>query len=169
MDVHTAIRTRRAVRKFTDQAVPEEVVLDIVNAGRLAGSAKNMQPWKFILVRDRSALVWLSECGTYAGHLAGAAFAVAVLTFDPAQRWSIMFDAGRAVQNMVLEAWQHGIGTVMATIYEPERARELLQFPEDWHIRVAVSFGYPAEDTTARPPRKEGRQQLAEVLRWDTW
>ena len=169
MEVDTAIRTRRAVRKFTAQPVPEDVLLDILHAGRLAGSAKNMQPWKFVVVRDKAALQLLSECGTYAGHLAGASVAIAILTLDPDQRWSIMFDAGRAVQNMVLEGWHHGLGSVMATIYEPERARELLQFPDDWHIRVAISFGYPLKDPLEHPARKEGRQSIDEVVRWDTW
>lgn len=169
MDIHSAIRTRRAVRDFTGQPIPDDVLRGILNAGRLAGSAKNKQPWRFIAVRDRDTLQALSECGTYAGHLAGAAVGVAIVTPDPALRWSMMFDAGRAAQNMVLQAWEHGIGSVMATIYEPERARELLKFPDDWHIRVAISFGYPAQDPTARPPRKGGRHTLEEVVHWDAW
>ena len=99
----------------------------------------------------------------------GTSVAIAILALDPDQRWSIMFVAGRAVQNMVLEGRHHGLGSVMATIYELESARELLMFPDDCHIRVVISFVYPLEDPLQHPARKEGRQSIDEVVRWDTW
>ncbi|MGB4678183.1 MAG: nitroreductase family protein, partial [Aggregatilineales bacterium] len=74
--VFEAIRTKRAVRQFTDQPIPDEIVREILNAGRLSGSSKNTQPWHFVAVRNRDTLRALSEAGTYAGHIAGAALAV---------------------------------------------------------------------------------------------
>ncbi|HLB47641.1 MAG TPA: nitroreductase family protein [Anaerolineales bacterium] len=170
MDVHEAIRTQRAVRQFADTPIPDEVVLQIVNAGRRAQSAKNMQPWHFIALRDKNRLKKLSECGTYAQHLAGAALGIAIITVHPDTRWSIMFDAGQAAAYMQLEAWELGVGSCMATIYEPDKARELLGFPEDLHLRAAISFGYPAEESKlTEPPKRGGRNTLGEVLHWERW
>ncbi|HKZ70484.1 MAG TPA: nitroreductase family protein [Anaerolineales bacterium] len=170
MQVHEAIRTKRATRNFSERPIPDEIVLQIVNAGRRAQSSKNTQPWRFIAIRDKTRLKALSETGTYASHLAGAALGVAILTTDPNARWSIMFDAGQAAAYMQLEAWELGIGSCMATIYEPDRVRELLGFPADLHIRAAISFGYPVDEVTiAAPPKKGGRQAMDEVLHWERW
>jgi nitroreductase len=141
-----------------------------LNAGRRAQSAKNQQPWQFIAIDDRQVLQELSQLGTYAGHLAGAALGVAILTPDPAQRWSIMFDAGQAAAYMQLAAWELGIGSCPATIYQPEEARELLGFPESWHIRAALSFGYPAEENMLTgAPASGGRNDLEEIVHWNSW
>lgn len=71
MDVMEAIRTKRAVRQFTDQPVPDTGVRQILDAGRHAQSSKNEQPWQFVVVRDREILEKLAGCGYFAGHLAG--------------------------------------------------------------------------------------------------
>src|SRR5690348_17821536 len=111
MNVSEAIRTKRAVRKFQDKPLPEEVVHAILNAGRRSQSSKNEQTWNFIAIRDKSILKALSECGTYAGHLAGAALAVAIVTPDPNGKFQIMFDAGQAAAFMQLAAWELGVGS----------------------------------------------------------
>lgn len=170
MDVLTAIRMKRAVRKFADKPLPEEAVQTILNAGRRAQSAKNMQPWHFIAVQDRQRLQALSECGTYAGHLAGAALGVVIVTPPISQRWSIMFDAGQAAAYMQLAAWEMGIGSVPATIYEPEKARQILGYPEDMEVNVALSFGYPANpEVLERSPQGGGRRSLEDVVHYETW
>jgi nitroreductase len=170
MNVSQAIDTKRAVRKFTEQPLTEKEVRTILNAGRRAQSAKNMQPWSFIAIQDKQTLKTLSELGTYAGHLAGAALGVAILTLDPNQRWSVMFDAGQAAAYMQLAAWEMGIGSCMATIYEPEKARELLGFPEKFHIRAAISFGYPQEKKViTAPSKKGGRESFDDVVHWERW
>jgi nitroreductase len=108
--------------------------------------------------------------GNWAGHLAGAALGVAILTPPPEQRFSIMFDAGQAAAYMQLAAWELGIGSCLATIYEYEKARELLGFPEDLHLRIAISFGYPRDEALlTRPPQKGGRQELDQIVHWDRW
>ena len=170
MQVSEAIRTKRAVRQFQDLPIPREHVIAILDAGRRAQSSKNTQPWQFVAVQNRQTLKALSETGTYASHLAGAALGVAILTPDPASRFSVMFDAGQAAAYMQLAAWELGIGSCLASIYDPEKARQILGFPEDWHVRIALSLGYPLEaDTFTRPPRQGGRKSLDEVVHWERW
>lgn len=170
MNVSEAIRTKRAVREFQDVPLPEDAILDILNAGRRAQSSKNTQPWQFIAIRDRETLRALSLMGNFALHMAGAALGVVILTPDPAVRFSIMFDAGQAAAYMQLAAWEMGIGSCLATIYEPEKARQLLGFPEDLHVRIAISFGYPQNpQAISGPPAKGGRTALDELVHWEKW
>jgi len=170
MNVSEAIRTKRAVRKFQDKPLPEDAIHAILNAGRRAQSSKNEQGWQFIAIRAKAILKALSETGTYAGHLAGAALGVAILTPDPQGKFQIMFDAGQAAAYMQLLAWELGVGSCLASIYEHEKAREILGFPPEWHLRIALSFGYPAdEEKLTAAPKKGGRRALEEIVHWDRW
>jgi nitroreductase len=170
MNVLEAIRTKRAIRKFRDEPLPDDVIHAILNAGRRSQSSKNEQAWQFIAIRDKSILEALSKCGTYAGHLAGAALAVAILTPDPEGKFQIMFDAGQAAAFMQLAAWELGVGSVPASIYEAEKARDILGFPPEWHLRIALSFGYPLEEEKlSAAPKKGGRRSLEEVVYWERW
>lgn len=170
MNVSEAIRTKRAIRKFQNKTVPEQVIHSILNAGRRSQSSKNEQAWHFIAIRDKSILGALSKCGTYAGHLAGAALAVAILTPDPTAKFQTMFDAGQAAAFMQLAAWELGVGSVPASIYEEEKAREILGFPPEWHLRIALSFGYPLDEgKISAAPKKGGRRTLEEIVHWDQW
>jgi nitroreductase len=105
MNVSEVIRTKRAVRQFQDKPLPSEAVRAILNAGRRAQSSKNTQPWQFIAVHDKATLGTMAKLGNYVGHLAGAALGVAILTHQPDQRFSVMFDAGQAAAYMQLAAW----------------------------------------------------------------
>ncbi|NJC98031.1 MAG: hypothetical protein FIB03_17130 [Anaerolineae bacterium] len=170
MDVSEAIRTKRAVRKFKVEALPEDVVNAILNAGRRSQSSKNEQGWRFIAIRDRSVLQVLSECGTWAGHLAGAALGVAILTPEPTAKFQTMFDAGQAAAFMQLAAWELGVGSVPASIYEHEKARGILGFPDEWHLRIALSLWYPLEDEKlTAAPKKGGRKPLEDIVHWEKW
>jgi nitroreductase len=170
MNVSDAIRLKRAVRKFQERTLPDEVVQAIVNAGRRSQSSKNNQGWRFIAIRDKSTLTALSACGEWAGHIAGAALCVAILTPDPTAKFQTMFDAGQAAAFMQLIAWELGVGSCPASIYEPEKAREILGFPAEWHLRIALSFGYPLkEEQLSAQPRKGGRIPLEEVVHWERW
>lgn len=170
MNVSEAIRTKRAVRKFKEEGLHDEVVKAILNAGRRSQSSKNEQGWQFIAIRNKSTLKALSECGNWAGHLAGAALAIAILTPEPAGKFQTMFDAGQAAAFMQLAAWELGVGSVPASIYEHEKAREILGFPPEWHLRIALSFGYPLdEEKLTAAPRKGGRRPLEEVVHWEKW
>lgn len=170
MEVQEAIRMKRAVRAFSTEPLKQDSIATILHAGRRAQSSKNTQPWHFIIIQEREILQALSKCGPYAGHLAEAAMAVAILTPDPAQRWSIMFDAGQAAAYMQLAAWSLGIGSCLATIYEIDEARKLLAFPADLHLHVALSFGYPLDmDDLIRAPKLGGREELETLLHYETW
>jgi len=170
MNVSEAIRTKRAVRKFQDKPLPEDVVHTILNAGRRSQSSKNEQGWQFIAIRDKAILKAISETGIYAGHLAGAALGVAILTPNPEGKFQDLFDAGQAAAYMQLAAWELGVGSCLASIYEPEKARQILGFPPDWHLRIAISFGYPADEgKLSAPPKKGGRKALEEIVHWDRW
>lgn len=170
MNVSEAIRTKRAVRQFQEKPLSEEVVRTILNAGRRSQSSKNSQAWQFIAIQKKETLKVLSACGEWAGHIAGAALAVAILTPDPAEKFQRLFDAGQAATFMQLAAWELGVGSCPASIYEMEKAREILGFPAEWHLRFVLSFGYPAEQATlTAPPKKGGRLALEDVAHWDKW
>lgn len=170
MNVSEAIRLKRAVRKFKETPLPEEVVRAILNAGRRSQSSKNEQGWNFIAIRDKAILKALSETGTYAGHLAGAALGIAIVTPNPEGKFQDLFDAGQASAYMQLAAWELGVGSCLASIYEPHRARQILGFPPDWHLRIAISFGYPADEAKlTSAPKPGGRRSLEEMVHWDTW
>ena len=170
MEVFEAIRTKRAVRVFNDKSIEDELIIQIANAGRRAQSAKNLQPWNFIVVRSKSTLHELSLLGNWADHLSGASFGIAIITPHPEERFSIMFDAGQAAAYMQLAAWDIGVGSCIATIYETEKARELLGFPRDLHARVAISFGYPSDHKSIKnAPKIGGRRTIEEVIHWEKW
>jgi nitroreductase len=170
MDVSEAIRMKRAVRQFSDQPLPHDAVLIILNAGRRAQSSKNTQPWNFIAITDKTVLKPLSECGAYAGHLARAALGVAIIHTDPGEKFQLMFDIGQTAAYMQLAGWELGIGSCLASIYEPDKARELLGFPQDMFTRIAISFGYPLDpESVIRIPRKGGRRSFDEVVHWNKW
>ena len=170
MNVYDAIRTKRAVRNFSEKPIPDENIQRILNAGRRSQSSKNTQPWHFIAITDKAILKEFSECGTWATHLAGAALGVAILTPDPTEKFQTMFDAGQAAAFMQLAAWELGIGSCPASIYEPERARAILGFPQDLQLRIALSFGYPLDQTElSASPKKGGRKEFDEVVHWNQW
>ncbi len=170
MNVAQAIREKFAVRAFLPAPLPDDVVGRILGAGRRAQSAKNSQPWQFIAVRERSTLEQLSRTGRYAGHLAGASLGVIIATPDPAQKATIMFDAGQAAAYMQLAAWEEGVGSCLASLYEPEAVRRILGIPAEWYANVAISFGY--FDPKLQPPsgvRNPGRKPMEEIVHWEKW
>jgi nitroreductase len=168
-----AIDSVRAVRTFADEALTPAELERILNAGRRAGSAKNLQRWAFVVVTERSSLAELAAVGPYAGHLAGAALAIAMVTPDPRdpdQPPSLMFDLGRAAQNMVLAAWELGIGSVPATVYDQSLARRLLGLPEGMHCEYLLSFGRPADESVLTAAnRPGGRKALAAIVHHERW
>jgi nitroreductase len=171
--VWDAIARKRAIRQFTAEPLATDDLDRILQAGRHAGSSKNRQRWTFVVCRDRDHLRELGEVGPYADHIAGAAVAIALVTPDPASTTSgrsIQFDLGLAAENMMLAAWELGVGSVPATVYEPDLARRLLGYPADHACEYILSFGYPADrrDLT-RPPRQGGRRPLVELVREERW
>ena len=142
-------------------------------AGRRAHSSKNQQRWGFIAVEDRAHLAELATLGPYAGHIAGAAVAIALVTPEPrdaGQPLSVMWDLGGAAAQMMVVAWELGVGSCPATVYEQERARELLGLPAGMHCEYILSFGYPADPSQlTAPPKAGGRRPLDEVRFRERW
>jgi nitroreductase len=169
METWQAINTVRVVRQFNDEPIRDEDLDRILNAARRTGSSKNDQVWAFIVLRDRDHLRELGAVGRYAGHLAGATVAIALITPNPATA-SMMWDLGRAAQNMVLAAWELGIGSVPATVYDHGLASRLLSLPDDRRCDFLLSFGHPADESKLTAPnRTGGRLSLSEVVHEERW
>ena len=168
-----AVRLKRAIRRFADRPLEAAHLERILDAGRRSGSSKNLQRWSFIVCRDREHLRQLSAVGPFAGHLAGAAVGIALVTPDPRAPdapLSILFDLGQAAAGMMLVAWELGIGSVPATVYDEARARELLGYPPDQHCEYLLSFGYPADPAAlVDPPRAGGRVKRSAIVHEERW
>ena len=171
--VWRAISGKRAIRRFAARSLEPAHLERILDAGRHAGSSKNKQRWAFVVVEDRDALRELAHVGPWAGHLAGAAAAIALVTPDPTTAdapLSVMWDLGQAAGNMMLAAWELGIGSVPATVYEPQLAQRVLGYPDDHHCEFILSFGYPANQADLdRPPKAGGRRPLDEIVHRERW
>lgn len=165
MNVLEAIRTRRAVRLFRDEPVPDDIIRQILEAGGRSQSSKNTQPWQFIVVRDRERLKALSELGKFAWHLAGANFAIGLVGSDQTH-WN-SFDLGQAAALLQLAAWELGVGSCIANIYEQAEGKALLGIPQEMNFYCMISFGYPSAEH--KPAQLGGRKSLDEVVRWETW
>jgi len=173
VDVAEAIATRRVVRQFADRPLDEDHLRGILDAGRRSGSSKNLQRWSFIVVRDRERLAELATVGPYAGHIAGAAAAIALVTPDPrtdGQPLSVMWDLGGAAAQMMQLAWALGVGSCPATVYDHAAAQRILGFPDDRWCEYVLSFGYPADPAElTRPLRAGGRQALDDLVHEERW
>ena len=173
METWEAIRTYRAIRAFADRPLSERDLQRIVRAGRRAPSSKNTQRWDFVVCRDRDHLRELSGVGPFAKHVATAGAAVALIApmaDDPDRTAWIMFDLGQAAQNMLLAAWDLGVGGVHASVYDEPLARKLLGYPDGYRCELILSFGYPADPSLlAAPPARGGRRPLDDVIHRERW
>lgn len=174
MSLFETITSLRAVRHFTKRRLSDETLTRILQAGRWAGSAKNVEPWHFIVIRDKDTLNKLSKCGRYASHISGAD-TVIVIVGERSHFES--FDIGRASQNMMLAAWNEVVGSCVASLHYESQARALLEVPKDYDVQIAVSFGYPVPNpplTIEGRPREEvlvniGRRHLKDLVHWEKW
>ncbi len=134
----------------------------------MSGSSKDSQPWWFIVIQDREKLQALSKTGDYAQHLAGAALAIAIV-FDP-KFYRGEFDSGRAAQNMMLAAWNDGIGSCIASLHREDDGKAVLGVPRELRLQHIISFGYPlpVEQTIPTVPRRR-RKPLDEIVMQERW
>lgn len=163
-----AVQTNIAIRYYNKRPVEETHILRILDAARTCQSGKNLQPWYFILVRDRSALEKLSgymKGDIDEGELKNATIAIAVIS-DPASEFHLV-DAGRAIQNMTLVAWELGIGSVMISGLEPpnrescrDQIEHFLGVPQNLNLVDLVIFGYRKRQTTVK---RKNRKKLTEI------
>jgi nitroreductase len=173
MTTWDAVRHKRAVREFAPRPLEAAHLDRILAAGRRAHSAKNRQRWGFVVVRDRASLQALSKAGPWAGHIAGAAAVVALVTPDPRAAdapLSITWDLGGAAAQMMLVAWELGVGSCPATVYDHGLVREILGYPEGMLCEFILSFGYPADPAVLTAPnRSGGRRPVEDIVHEERW
>jgi nitroreductase len=151
MDTFLTIASKRDQRQYADRDIPAEVRDRILDAGRIAGSARNRQPWRFIALETADVVERVAETVYRPQNLLGARLAVAVVV-----RGNAAFDAGRAAQNMMLAAWNEGVTSCPNGMPDPEKTAGLLPLGEGERPLNILSFGYPAKprDPDSRTPEE---------------
>lgn len=167
METWDAIRARRNVRRYTPDPVSDEHLTRIVEAGWRAPSASNRQHWDFVVVTDRGQLTDLATVWHAAGHIAGAAAAVALVLPLPSSELD-QYDLGQATYAMMLAATDLGIGTGHSSVGDHARARALLGVPDTHDVAYLLGVGYPG-DRPLRPIRRPSRRPFDEVVHRGRW
>jgi len=171
MDAWDAICARRNVREYKQQPIPADDLNRIAEAGWRAPSAKNRQPWDFVIVTERAQLQQLSTVWQGAGHIAGAAAAIAFVVPEPPDERRLVvdqYDVGQATMSMMIAATDLGIGTGHSSVGEQEKARAILGVPDDHQVAFLLGVGYPA-DRPLTPIRKPNRRPFDEVVHHGRW
>jgi nitroreductase len=162
MDAYTCIVSKRDTRSYADKPIPPEILDRILQAGRMAGSAKNSQLGRFVLLEERARKQELAGCGQFAAYIPSAAVVVAIVM----PREGYDFDAGRAAQNMMLAAHSDGIASCPISMHDQDCARRVLGLPEGYRVPIVLAFGYPP--ATPRAPGVP-RTSLDELVHRGGW
>src|SRR5260370_31659339 len=152
METYKTILTKLDVRQFDSKRVPAEVKLKVLEAARASGTGNNRQEWRFILVQEKEMLKRLAEDSTSGGWVAGANFAVIVLSYPTLGFHGI--DAGRAIQDMELAAWDQGVISGIYTGIKDEKMRKDFEIPSSLKPVVVVGFGYPVRKIVGKKKRR---------------
>jgi nitroreductase len=161
METFEAIKKRRSVREYTGESIPREDIEKIVNAGRLAASGSNYQPWEFIVVTERGMIEQLKVAASWM-EKAGAIIAVVM---DPTSRWWVE-DGAAAVENMLIASTSLGYGSCWLegyTLPREEEFKELLGIPKEKRLLTLVPIGVPVQWPT------RDKKPLEEVLHWEKY
>jgi nitroreductase len=159
MDTFECITTKLELRGFSTHGVPSEIRLKILEAARLTGTGLNTQHWRFILVENKDNLKRLADDSTSGRWVAGANFAVIILT-NPRYNFHLI-DAGRVLQNMQLTAWNDGVGSGLFTGIMEEKLRSDFGIPKEMSPTIIVGFGYPLNELTGK---RKNRLPLYELV-----
>jgi nitroreductase len=171
METWDAIRSRRNVRSYGQQALAPKELDRILEAARRSPSAGNQQAWDFIVCTDREQLSQLASVGPAARHVAGSAATIALVAprADDAQlRDLVQFDLGQATMSMMLAAADLGIGSAHAGVADQELTRRLLGVPEDRFCPLLITLGVPADRPLA-PMQRPSRRPLDDVVHRGRW
>jgi nitroreductase len=171
METWDAIRARRNVRSYTPDVVTDEHLNRIAEAGWRAPSAANRQHWDFVIVTDRGQLAELATVWRSAGHIAGAAAAIALVLpvpDDDRTRVVDQYDLGQATYAMLLAATDLGIGTGHSSVGDQDKARAIVGVPGTHEVAYLLGVGYPA-DRPLRPVVKPNRRPFDEVVHRGRW
>jgi nitroreductase len=162
------LRGLRAVRAFQPDPVPKHVLDDMLDVARWTGSAKNVQPWEFLVIRNPETLKALAQAEGYVKHLAGAPLAIVlVMAGDAASVNQETYDEGRLSERIMLVAAAHGLGSCIGWFAGsgPATAKDILGIPADRLVRTAISIGYPDQEAQrARPKPAQARKPMAELV-----
>jgi nitroreductase len=164
VDTFLTIVSKRDTRHFAEREVPPGVRHRILEAGRLAGSARNRQPWRFVVVSSPEAVERTAQAVWAGDNVRGAALVIAVIVGG---KGPVSFDAGRAAQNMLLAAWNEGVGACPNGIADPERAAAICGA----EVKTILTFGHPARPrdpqsrSTEEWSARAKRRSLDELVR----
>jgi nitroreductase len=176
-----AIKNRRSIRKYKDQPVDDETILNIIDCGRLAPSDSNTQPWNFIVVKSEEMRTKVAHVSHEQDWMLGApVFIVCVADIRVATTETgpldineetpgigpkqIILDTAIAGQNIVLAAEALGLGTCWVSWYLQDEIRPVLGIPSDKYVVAVITLGYPDQTPKQRP-----RRSLEEVIRYERW
>jgi nitroreductase len=163
MDVFEAVSTILAVRRYQDRPVPDTVLRRIVEAGRLTGSAKNAQPWHFIVVQDRDTLRQLGRLAPTGPYTAQAPLAIVVAVEKTPFAVS---DTSRAIQSMLLTAWADGVGSNWVGFGGLDEVKALLDIPPELDVLAILPFGYPVESLGRGKKQRKPLEAVAHEERY---
>jgi nitroreductase len=163
MDAYQAIITKRDTRHFTPEPIPDDTLTRILQAGRMAGSSKNSQPVRLVVLRAQAAREALGACGDFAAHMGTSPVAIAVVLAPGGSG----FDAGRVAQNLMIAAWAEGITSCPTSMHRPECAAAALALPAGHSVAIVVAMGFP----DSKHPLSGGRRRLSldELVHWERW
>jgi nitroreductase len=171
MDVMDAIRARRSVRSYEARPVEDEKLLAVLEAGRLAPSAKNLQEWRFVVVRDAAArkkLIAAAKGQSFVGE-APVVIACCAETDNHVMSCGQLcypIDVAIAVDHMTLKAAEEGLGTCWVGAFYEDKARAALGIPKEIRVVELLTLGYPKYDETGRA---KTRKTMDEIVHWDKW
>jgi nitroreductase len=164
MDVYEAIVNKRDTRSFSDEPVSDDDVRHVLQAGRMAGSAKNQQLNRIVVVTDAGDRAKLGECGKFADWVPCCPVVMAIVVPREDGKG---FDIGRMAQNMMVAAHGLGLASCPVTFHDEDCVRNLLGFPDDYKAPMGVGIGHPT------PPEKKKesspRIPLDELVNWGRW
>jgi nitroreductase len=162
MDAYKAVVTKRDTRSFSGDSVSEESLHRILQAGRMAGSAKNLQPCRFVVLTEQSRKEALAACGSFAAWIPSAPVNIAVVI--PADGRE--FDAGRAAQNMMVVAHSEGLASCPVTMHDQECALKALGLPDGFRVSIVLAIGPPGPPA---PRPTAARAPLEDVVHKESW
>jgi len=171
MSILEAIKNRRSVRRYKEDPIPDDVLYRILESGRLAPSGKNLQPWKFIVVKDAKLREKLAEASVRQYFMAKAPITIVACGLPDncyahmgryMKSWPV--DVAIAVEHMILQAQEEGLGTCWIGAFEEAEVKEILGVPDNVKVLALTPLGYPDEEPVTR-----GRKPLEEIISFDKY
>ncbi|GCE14833.1 nitroreductase family protein [Tengunoibacter tsumagoiensis] len=164
MEVFDAVKTVLAVRQFQDKPIPDAIVRQIVEAGHVSASSMNGQPWHFLVIENKETLRELAPLAKTGPYIAEAPMAIVVgMEKSP----FAVSDASRAIQSMILTAWEQGIGSNWVGFQNLKQIHPLLGIPDDIEVLAVLPFGYPAKTLGKGNKQRKPLGQIAHRERWN--